>query len=167
MSTVKSTKDFLRTFGLSINSKNKDHEHDSSDEYSPQDIAKELFLTPEKPLSSSLSGSKRKAGQMSNDDQIYLHQLIASDALVSDYDFSLPDKETILQRTGIDENFRSSKMVVMAPNDQDSSEFKDLTSMVEGTVTPGEIIEIDPTKAIKKASRTPLAWLLALLVSFF
>ena len=51
---------------------------------------------------------------------------------------------------------------------QDSSEFKELTSMVEeGTVTPGEIIEIDPTKAIKKASRTPLAWLLALLVSFF
>ena len=39
--------------------------------------------------------------------------------------------------------------------------------MVEGTVTSGEIIEIDPTKAIKKASRTPLAWLLALLVSFF
>ena len=58
-------------------------------------------------------------------------------------------------------------MVVMAPNDQDSLEFKDLTSMVEGTITPGEIIEIDPTKAIKKASRTPLAWLLALLVSFF
>ena len=39
--------------------------------------------------------------------------------------------------------------------------------MVEGTVTPGEIIEIDPTKAIRKASRTPLAWLLALIVSFF
>ena len=39
--------------------------------------------------------------------------------------------------------------------------------MVEETVTPGEIIKIDPTKAIKKASRTPLAWLLALLVSFF
>ena len=40
--------------------------------------------------------------------------------------------------------------------------------MVEGTVvTPGEIIEIDPTKAIKKAARTPLAWLLALIVYFF
>ena len=58
-------------------------------------------------------------------------------------------------------------MVVMEPSDQDSSEFKELTAMVEGTVTPGKIIEIDPTKAIRKASRTPLAWLLALLVSFF
>ena len=156
MSTVKSTKDFLRTLGLSVNSKNKDQEeHDSSDEYSPQDIAKELFLTPEKPLSSSVSGSKRKVGQMSNDDQIDLHQLIASDALVSDYDFLLPDKETILQKTGIDENFRSSKMVVMAPNDQDSSEFKELTSMVEETVTPGEIIEIGPKKAMKKVCEIP------------
>jgi hypothetical protein len=103
--------------GLSINSKNKDHEHDSSDEYSPQDIVKELFFIPEKPLSSSVAGSKRKAGRMSNDDQIDLHQLIASDAFVSDYEFLLPDKETILQKTGIDENFRSSKMVVMAPNE--------------------------------------------------
>ena len=151
MSTVKSTKDFLRTLGLSVNSKNKDHEHDSSDEYSPQDIAKELFFTPEKPLSSSVAGFKRKAGQMSNDDQIDLHQLIASDNLVSDYEFSLPDKETILQKTGIDENFRSSKMVVMAPNDQDSSEFKELTSMVEVTVTPGEIIKIDLTIKYKQA----------------
>ena len=143
MSTVK------RTLGLSVNLKSKDHEHDSSDGFSPQDIAKELFFTPEKPLSSSVAGSKRKAGQMSNDDQIGLHQLIASDAFVSDYEFSLPDKETILQKTGIDENFRSSKMVVMAPNDQDSSEFKELTAMVEGTATPGEIIEIDPTKVGK------------------
>jgi hypothetical protein len=55
----------------------------------------------------------------------------------------------------------------MAPSDQDLSEFKELTAMVEGTNTPGEIIEIDPTKAISKASRTPLAWLLALIVSFF
>ena len=62
MSTVKSTKDILRKLALSVNSKNKDQdEHDSSDEYSPQDIAKELFLTPEKSLSSSVSGSKRKA----------------------------------------------------------------------------------------------------------
>jgi hypothetical protein len=96
---------------------------------------------------------------MCNDDQIDLHQLIASDAFVNDYKLSLFDKETILQKTGIDENFISSKMVVMAPNDQDSSEFKELTSMVEGTVTPGEIIEIEPTKAIRKALRTPLAWL--------
>ena len=132
MSTVKSTKDFLRTLGLSVNSKNKDQEeHDSSDEYSPQGIAKELFLTPEKLPNLLVAGSKRKAAQISNDDQIDLHQLIAPDVSVSDYNFSLPDKETILQRTGIDENFRSSKMVVMAPNDQDSSEFKEFPSMVE------------------------------------
>jgi hypothetical protein len=87
MSTVKSTKNFLRTLGFSVNSKKKDHEHDSSDEYSPQGIAKELFFTPEKPLSSSVAGSKRKAGQMSNDDQIDLRQLIASDAFVSDLIF--------------------------------------------------------------------------------
>ena len=167
MSTVKSTKDFLRTLGLSVNSKTRDHENDSSDDFSPQDIAKELFFTPEKLQSSTVAGSKRKAGLISNDDHIDLHQLFVSDNFVSDDEFLLPDKETILQKTGIDENLRSSKMVVMAPTDQDSSEFKELTAMVEGTVTPGEIIEIDPTKAIKKAARTPLAWLLALIVSFF
>ena len=58
-------------------------------------------------------------------------------------------------------------MVVMAPSDQDSSKFKELTAMVEWTVNLGEFIEIDPTKAIRKASRTPLAWLLVLLVSIF
>ena len=58
-------------------------------------------------------------------------------------------------------------MVVMAPTDRDSSELQELTAMVEGTVTPGEIIKIDTTKAIKKVARTPLAWLLALIVSFF
>ena len=123
MSTVKSTKDFLRTLGLLVNSKNKDHEHDSSVEYSPQDIAKELFFTPEKPLGSSVAGSKSKAGQMSNDDQIDLHQLIASDNFVSDDKILLPEKETILHKTGIDENLRSTKMVVMTPSGQDSSEF--------------------------------------------
>jgi hypothetical protein len=167
MSTVKSTKDFLRTLVLPDNSKNKDQEHDFSDEFSPQDIAKELFLTPEKLYSSSVAGSKRKAVQISNADQIDLHQLMASDNFVSDDGLLLPGKETILQKTGINENLRSSKMVVMAPSDQDSSEFKELTAMVEGTVIPGEIIEIDPTKAIRKASRTSLAWLLALIMSFF
>ena len=166
MSTVKSTKDFLGMLELSVNSKNRDHEHDSSDEFSLQDIAKELFFTPEKVNSSSVAGSKRKAGQISNDDQIDLHQLIASDNFVRYDAFLLPDKETILQKTGIDENLRSTKLVVMAPSDQDSSEFKELTAMVEGTFTFREIIEIDPTKAIRKASRTPLAWLLALIVSF-
>ena len=78
MSTVKSTKDFLQTLGLSVNSKNKDHDNDSSDEFSPKDIAKELFFTPKKLHSSSVAGSKRKAGQISNDDQIDLHHLIAS-----------------------------------------------------------------------------------------
>ena len=98
MSTVKSTKDFLRTLGLSVNSKNKDHDNDSSDEFSPQDIAKELFFTPEKLHSSTVAGSKRKAGQISNDDQIDLHQLFVSDNFVSDDEFLLPDKDTILQK---------------------------------------------------------------------
>jgi hypothetical protein len=96
-----------------------------------------------------------------------MHQLIALDNFVSDDEFLLPDKETILQKTGIDKNLRSTKMVVMAPSDQDSSEFKELTAMVEGTITSGEIIKIDPTKATRKSSRTSLAWLLALIVSFF
>ena len=167
MSIVKSTKDFLQTLGLSVNSMSKDHDNDSSDEFSPQNIAKELFFTPEKLHSSTVAGSKRKAGQISNDVQIDLHQLFVSDNFVSDDEFLLSDKDTIFQKTGIDENLRSSKMVVMAPTDRDSSELQELTAMVEGTVTPGEIIKIDPTKAIKKAARTPLAWLLALIVSFF
>ena len=96
-----------------------------------------------------------------------MHQLIASDNFVSDAEFLLPDKENILQKTGIDENLRSTKMVVIAQSDQDSSEFKKLKALVEGTITPGEIIEIDTTKAIRKASRTPLARLLELIVSFF
>ena len=70
MSTVKSTKDFLRTLGLSVNSKNKDHDNDSSDEFSPQDIAKEFSFTPEKLQGSTVAGSKRNAGRISNDDQI-------------------------------------------------------------------------------------------------
>ena len=118
-----STKEFLRTLGLSVNSKNRDYDHDSSDEFSPQDIAKELFFTPEKLHSSSVAGSRRKTGQISNDDQIDLHQRITSDNFVSVDEFLLPDKEKIHQKTGIDENLRSTKMVVMAPSDQDSSDF--------------------------------------------
>ena len=68
----------------------------------------------------------------------------------------MPDKETILQQTGIDEDLRSSKMVVMAPSEE-SSEFKSLSEMVDGEVTPGAVIEIDPAKAMKKSSRAPLA----------
>jgi hypothetical protein len=30
--------------------------------------------------------------------------------------------------------------------------------MVDGEVTPGAVIEIDPAKAMKKTSRVPLAW---------
>ena len=103
-------------------------------------LQKNFFLTPEKLHCSTVAGSKRKAGQISNDDRIDLHQLFVLDNFVSDDDFLLPDKDTILQKTGIDENLRSSKMMVMAPTDQDSSEFKELTAMVEGTVTPGEIL---------------------------
>ena len=92
MSTVKIMKDFLRTMGLSVNSKTRDHDNDSSDdEFTPQNIAKELFFTQEKLHSSTVVGSKRKAGQISNDDQIDLHQLFASDNFVSDDEFLLPD----------------------------------------------------------------------------
>ena len=68
-----------------------------------------------------------------------MHQLIASNNFVSDDEFLLPDKEKIHQITGIDENLRSTKMVVMAPSDQDLSVFKELTAMVEGAVTPGKL----------------------------
>ena len=79
----------------------------------------------------------------------------------------MPDKETILQQTGIDEDLRSSKMVVMAPSDEESSEFKSLSEMVDGEVTPGAVIEIDPAKAMKKSSRVPLAWVVTQSVIFF
>jgi hypothetical protein len=76
---------------------------------------------PEKISSSSVAGFKRKAGHSSNENQIDLHTLTASENLVSDDDFLLPDKETLLQRAGNDEHLRSTKMVVMAPNDEESS----------------------------------------------
>jgi hypothetical protein len=63
MSTVKSTKDFLRTLGLLANSKNKDHEHDSSDEFSPQDIAKELFSRQKSLLAHQLLDPSARLGK--------------------------------------------------------------------------------------------------------
>ena len=69
---------------------------------------------------------------------------------VSDDDCFLPDKEAILQQTGIDEDLRSSKMVVMAPSDEESSEFKRLSEMVDGEVTQGAVIEIDLAKAMRE-----------------
>ena len=65
---------------------------------------------------------------------------------VSDDDCFLPDKKTILQQAGIDEDLRSSKMVIMAPSDEESLEFKILSEMVDGEVTPGAVIEIDRQK---------------------
>jgi hypothetical protein len=50
---------------------------------------------------------------------------------VSDDDCYLPDKETIIQQTGINEDLRSSKMVVMAPIDEKSLEFKKISEMVD------------------------------------
>ena len=58
-------------------------------------------------------------------------------------------------------------MVVMAPSDEESSEFKSLSEMVDGEVTPGAVIEIDPAKAMKKSSRAPLAQVVTQLVIFF
>jgi hypothetical protein len=78
----------------------------------------------------------------------------------------LPDKETILQQTGVDEYLRSSKMVIMAPSDEESSEFKRISEIVDREVTPGAVIEIDPVKAMKKSSRVPLAWVVTQLVIF-
>jgi hypothetical protein len=57
-------------------------------------------------------------------------------------------------------------MVVMAPCDEKSSEFKNLSEMVDGEVTPGAVIAIYPVKAMKKSSRVPLAWVVTQLVIF-
>ena len=48
MSSVKNTAEYFRTLGLSSNSKSKEWGNDLSGGYSPQDVAKELFLTPDK-----------------------------------------------------------------------------------------------------------------------
>ena len=58
-------------------------------------------------------------------------------------------------------------MVVIAPSDEESSEIKRLSKMVDREVTPGAVIEIDPAKAMKKTSRVPLAWVVTQLVIFF
>ena len=124
MLSVKNTAEFLRTLGLSSNSKTKESVNDLSGGYSPQDVAKELFLTPEKNFG-NLSGSKRKVRELSSEKAIDLSELITDfNYSVSDDDCYLPDKETIIQQTGINEDLRSSKMVVMAPIDEESSEFK-------------------------------------------
>ena len=167
MPSVKNTAEFLRTLGLSSNSKTKESVNDLSGGYSPQDVAKELFLTPEKNFG-NLSGSKRKVRELSSEKEIDLSELITDfNYSVSDDDCYLPDKETIIQQTGINEDLRSSKMVVMAPIDEESSEFKKISEMVDGEVTPGAVIEIDPAKAMKKSSRIPLAWVMTQLVIFF
>ena len=127
-------------------------------------MAKELFLTPEKNFG-NLSGSKRKVRDLSTEKAIDLSELITDhNYSVSDDDCYLPDNETIIQQTGIDEDLRSSKMVVMAPIDEESLEFKKIAEMVDGEVTPGAVIEIDPAKAM---SRIPLAWVMTQLVKFF
>ena len=155
MSSVKNTAEFLRNLGLSSNSKPKESGVELAGEYSPKNVVKELFLTPEKEVG-NFSGSKRKVRYISSEEAIDLSELITENNYsVSDDDCYLPDKETILQQTGIDEDLRSSKMVVMAPCDEESSEFKRLSEMVDGEVTPGAVIEIDPAKAMKKSSRAP------------
>jgi hypothetical protein len=57
-------------------------------------------------------------------------------------------------------------MVTMASSDEESLEFKRLSEMVDGEVTPGAVIEIDPAKAMKKSLRAPLAWVVTQLVIF-
>ena len=55
----------------------------------------------------------------------------------------------------------------MAPSDEESLKFKILSEMLDGEVTSGAVIEIDPAKAMKKSSRVPLAWVVTQLVLFF
>ena len=110
-------------------------------------MAKELFLTPEKNVG-NLSGSNRKVRKISSERAIDLSELITDyNYSVSDDDCYLPDKETILQQTGIDEDLRSSKMVIMAPIDEKSSEIKRILKMVDGEVTPGSVIKIEIIKS--------------------
>jgi len=59
MSSVKNTAEFLRNLGLSSNSKPRESGNELSGGYSPKNVAKELFLTPEKEVG-NFSGSKRK-----------------------------------------------------------------------------------------------------------
>jgi hypothetical protein len=47
MSFVKNTAEFLRNLGLSSNSKPRESGNELSGGYSPKNVAKELFLTPE------------------------------------------------------------------------------------------------------------------------
>jgi hypothetical protein len=115
----------------------------------------------------NFSGSKRKVQDISSEEAIDLSELITENNYsVSDDDCYLPDKETILQQTGIDEDLRSSKMVVMASCDEESSDLKRLSEMVDGEVTPDAVIEMDSAKAMKKSSRVPLAWVVTQLVIF-
>ena len=80
-------------------------------------MAKELFLTPEKDVG-NLSGSKRKVREISSEEAIDLSELITEyNYSVSDDDCFLSDKETIHQQIDIDEDLRSSKMVIMSPSD--------------------------------------------------
>jgi hypothetical protein len=79
----------------------------------------------------------------------------------------LPDKEIILQQTGIDEDLRRSKMVIIAPCDEESSDIKSLSEMVDGEITLGAVTEIDPVKAMKKSLGVPLAWVVTKLIIFF
>ena len=69
-------------------------------------MAKELFLTPEKNFA-NLSGSKPKVRDLSSEKAIDLSELITDfNYSVSDDDCYLPDKETIIQQTGINEDLR-------------------------------------------------------------
>ena len=90
---------------MSSNSRPRKSGNELSGGYSPKNVAKELILTPEKDVG-NFSGSKRKVREISSEEAIDLSELIA-DYSVSDDDCFLPDKETILQQTGIDEDLIS------------------------------------------------------------
>jgi hypothetical protein len=86
MSSLKNTAEFLRTLGLSSNSKPRESGNELSGGYSPKNVAKELFLTSEKDVS-NLSGSKRKVREISSEEEIDLSELI------TEYDYSVSDDD--------------------------------------------------------------------------
>jgi hypothetical protein len=62
---------------------------------------------------------------------------------------------------------RSLKIVIMAPIDEESLEFKKISEMVDGDDTSSAVIEINPAKAMNKSSWFPLAWVVTQLVMLF
>ena len=101
MSSVKNTAEYLRNLGLSSNSKPRESGNELAGGYSPKNVAKELFLTPEKEVG-NFSGSKRKVRDISSEEAIDLSELITEyNYSVSDDDCFLPDKEPFFSKQAL------------------------------------------------------------------